>query len=109
MDDYKPVSTPMTIGCKLWADDESPDVDQNIYRFMIGSLLYLTTSRLDIMLAVRLVARYQSTPKQSHLLATKRIFRYLKGTIGYGLWYLKGKDFTLTTYTYVDWASYVDD
>lgn len=88
----------MNIGCKLCADDELLDVDQNIYIFMIGSLLYLTTSRPDIMLAVRLVARYQSAPKQSHLLATKRISRYLKGTTGYGLWYLKGKDFTLISY-----------
>lgn len=61
------------------------------------------------MLEVRLVARYQSTPKQIHLLGTKRIFKYLKGNTGYDLWYSKGKDFTLTTYIDVDWASYVDD
>ena len=99
MEDCKPVSTPLTTRCKLCANDASLDVDKNIYRYMIGSLLYLTTSRLDIMLAVGLVGRYQSTPKQSHLLATKRIFRYLKGTTRYGIWYPKGKDFTLKTYT----------
>lgn len=56
MDDYKPVSTPMEIGCNLYEDDESLDVDQNIYRSMIGSFLCLKASRPDIMLDVRLVA-----------------------------------------------------
>lgn len=59
------------------------------------------------MLVVRLVARYQSA--QSHLLATKRIFRYLKGTTSYGLWYPKGKAFTLNAYIDADWASCVYD
>ena len=76
---------------------------------MVGSLLYLTTSRPNIMLAVGLVARYQATPKQNHLLGVKIIFRYLQGTAQYGLWYPKGKSFTLKTYTDADWASCVDD
>jgi len=76
---------------------------------MIRNLLYLTTSRPDIILAVRLVAWYQSSPKQSHILALKRIFIYLKGAINYGLWYPKGKEFTLTTYIDVDWANCIDD
>ena len=76
---------------------------------MIGSLLYLTSSRPDIMLVVGLVARYQAAPKKNHLLAIKRIFRYLQVTSHYGLWYPKGKSFTLTAYTDADWASYVDD
>ena len=76
---------------------------------MIGSLLYLTTSRPDIMLEVGLVAGYQAVKKQNHLLAIKRIFRYLQGTARYGLWYLKEKYFTLTTYIDADWASCVDD
>ena len=76
---------------------------------MIGSLLYLTTSRPGIMLAVGLVARYQAAPTQNHLLAVKRIFRYLQGTTQYGLWYPKSKNFTLTAYTNADWASCVDD
>ena len=98
MENYKPVSTPMITGCKLCADDGSADIDQNLYISMIGSLLYLTASRPDIMLAVGLVARYQATPKQNHLLAVKIIFRYLQGIAQYGLWYPKGKSFTLTTY-----------
>ena len=96
-------------GCKLCANDGSVDIDQRLYRSMIGSLLYLTASRLDIMLAIGLVARYQAAPKQNHLLAVKRIFKYLQGTAQYGLWYPKGKSFTLIAYTDADWASCVDD
>jgi hypothetical protein len=93
MEDSKPVGTPMVTGCKLSKDDDSPDVDQSSYRSMIGSLLYITTSRSDIMHDVGMVGRYQSAPKQSHLLAVKRIFRYLKETMTYGLWYPKNHNF----------------
>lgn len=86
MKDCKHFSTTVVIGCKLCA---SSNVDQKLYRYVSGSLLYLIASRPYIMLAVRLVARYQSTFKHSHLSATKRIFRYLKGTIYYGQWYPK--------------------
>jgi hypothetical protein len=89
MEDSKPMATPMVTGCKLSKDDDSPDVDQRSYRSMIGSLLYITTSRLDIMHAIGMVGRYQAAPKQSHLQTVKRIFRYLKETMTYGLWYLK--------------------
>jgi hypothetical protein len=63
MEDFKLVGTPMVTGCKLSKDDDSPDVDQSSYRSMIGNLLYITTYRLDIMHAVGMVGRYQSTPK----------------------------------------------
>ena len=96
MEDCKHVSTPMITGCKLCADDGSVEIDQKLYRSMIGSLLYLTASRSDIILAVGIVARYQAAPKQNHLLAVKRIFRYLQGTTQYGLWYPKSKNFTLS-------------
>jgi hypothetical protein len=56
------------------------------------------------MQAVGLVARFQSAPKETHVQAIKRIFKYLKGTLDFGLWYSRSKDFTLTTYTDVDWA-----
>jgi hypothetical protein len=65
---------------------------------MIGSLLYLTASRPDIVFAVGLCARFQTSPKESHLIAVKRIFRYLVGTTDLGLWYCKGSCFDLTTY-----------
>ena len=63
MEDCKPMGTPMIIGCKLTKNDDSPNVDQTTYRSMIGSLLYLTASRPDIMHVVCLVARFQSLPK----------------------------------------------
>jgi hypothetical protein len=78
MEDSKPMGTPMVTGCKLSKDDDLPDVDQSSYRSIIGSMLYITTSRPDIMHVVGMVVRYQSAPKQSHLLAIKRIFKYLK-------------------------------
>jgi hypothetical protein len=87
MEDSSPVSTPMVVGCKLSKDDISPDIDQRTYRSMLGSLLYITASCPDIMQAVGMVGRYQSAPKQSHLVAVTRIFKYLKGTMNYGLWY----------------------
>ena len=68
MEDCKPVSTPMITRCKLCADDGSADIDQSLYRSMIGSLIYLTASRPDIFLAVGLVARSQAAPKQNHVL-----------------------------------------
>ena len=85
MEDSSPVSTPMVVGCKLSKDDLSPNVDQRTYRSMIGSLLYITTSRPDIMQAIGMVGRFQSAPKQGHLVDVKRIFKYLKGTMTYGL------------------------
>jgi hypothetical protein len=109
MEDSKPVGTPMVTGCKLSKDDDSPDVDQSSYRSMIGSLLYITTSRPDIMHVVGMVGRYQSAPKQSHLLAVKRIFRYLKETMNYGLWYPKNQNFQLSVYSDVDWANCMDE
>jgi hypothetical protein len=99
----------MITGCKLSKDDESPEENQTLYRSMIGNLLYVTTSRPDIMQAVGLVARFQSTPKETHVQAVKRIFRYLKGTLDFGLWYSRSKDFTLTTYTDADWVGSIDD
>jgi hypothetical protein len=80
MEDCKPVITPMQTNCKLSKDDDSKSTDQRQYRSMIGNLLYVTTSRLDVMQVVGQVARFQAAPKESHVLAVKRIFRYLKGT-----------------------------
>ena len=69
---------------------------------MIGSLLYLIASRSDIMFNVYLCTRFQSCPKESRLIAIKRIIRYLKGTIGMSLWYLKNGQFLMTSYSDAD-------
>ena len=68
----------MVTGCKLRKDDEYLEVDHNMYRSMIGSLLYVTATRPDVMQVVELVARFQSAPKETHVVAVKRILRYLK-------------------------------
>jgi len=73
MEDCKPVLTPMVIGCKLSLKDSSKDVDQRLYRSMIGTLLYVTTSRPDIMQVVGQVERFQATPKKYHIISIKRI------------------------------------
>jgi hypothetical protein len=109
MEDCKPVITPMQISCKLSKDDNSKSTDQRQYMSMIGSLLYVTTYRPDVIQAVGHVARFQAAPKESHVLAVKRIFRYLKGTKEFGLWYPKGKDLSFIAYIDADWAGCIDD
>jgi hypothetical protein len=80
MEDCKPVITPMQTSCRLSKDDDSKSKDQRQYKSMIGNLLYVVASRPDVVHAVGQVARFQAAPKESHVLAIKRIFRYLKGT-----------------------------
>eukprot|EP00253_Pinus_taeda_P019580 PITA_19580 len=109
MEDSKLVCTPMVIGCSLNANDESAAVHQPTYRSMIGSLLYLTGTRPDIMHAVGIVGRFQTNLKETHLQEVKRIFKYLQGTQNYGLWYPRDTDLTLHAYTDADWAGSVDD
>nr|GEZ81353.1 uncharacterized mitochondrial protein AtMg00810-like [Tanacetum cinerariifolium] len=88
----------------LLKDPDGEDVDVHIYRSMIGSLMYLTSSRLDIMFAVCACARFQVTPKVSHLHTVKRIFRYLKGKPHLGLWYPKDSPFNLMEYSDSDYV-----
>ncbi|KAH9689830.1 Integrase catalytic domain-containing protein [Citrus sinensis] len=102
-------STPMSTTIKLDKDEKGKEVDIKTYRGMIGSLLYLTASRPDIMFSVCLCARFQSCPKESHMLAVKRIFRYLIGTINLGLWYPRGTHIDLTCYSDADFAGYKVD
>ncbi|GJY45386.1 hypothetical protein Tco_0434449 [Tanacetum coccineum] len=88
----------------LLKDEDGEEVDVHMYRSMIGSLMYLTSSRPDIMFAVYACARYQVNPKVSHLHVVKRIFRYLKGQSKLGLWYPKGSSFDLVAYTNSDYV-----
>ncbi|RVW86001.1 Retrovirus-related Pol polyprotein from transposon RE1 [Vitis vinifera] len=96
--------TPMSSSIKLDMDEKGKPVNSTMYRGMIGSLLYLTASRPDIMYSVCLYARFQSCPKESHLSVVKRILRYLKGTMDIGLWYPKGDNFELIGYSDADFA-----
>ncbi|KAJ9545726.1 hypothetical protein OSB04_025433 [Centaurea solstitialis] len=104
MNDAKPASTPMETHKHLTADVEGEEVDVHHYRSMIGSLMYLTASRPDIMFVVCVCARYQVRPKESHLHAVKRIFKYLKGQPRLGLWYPNDSSFDLVAYTDSDYG-----
>ncbi|GJW53923.1 uncharacterized mitochondrial protein-like protein [Tanacetum coccineum] len=100
----KTASTPIETQKPLLKDENGEEVDVHMYRSMISSLMYLTSSRPDIMFAVCACARYQVNPKVSHLHAVKRIFRYLKGQPKLGLWYPKDSPFDLVAYTDSDYA-----
>ncbi|GJS66464.1 retrovirus-related pol polyprotein from transposon TNT 1-94 [Tanacetum coccineum] len=103
-----PVDTPMVERTKLDEDLSGIPVDQTKYRSMIGSLMYLTASRPDLVFAVCMCARYQSRPTKKHLEAVKRVFRYLQGTINMGLWYPKDTAMALTAYADADHAGCQD-
>ncbi|GKE40831.1 uncharacterized mitochondrial protein-like protein [Tanacetum coccineum] len=100
----KTASTPMETQKPLLKDENGKEVYVHMYRSIIGSLMYLTSSRPDIMFAVCACARYQVNPKVSHLHAVKRIFRYLKGQLKLGLWYPKDSLFDLVACTDSDYA-----
>jgi hypothetical protein len=85
--EFKPVSTPMSTTTSLSPDEDGETVDQREYRSMIDSLLYLTVTRSDIQFAVGLCARFQASPRSSHQMTVQRIFRYLKHTPEFGMWY----------------------
>jgi len=109
MEDCKPILTPMVAGCKLRIDNSFKDVDQRLYRSMIGSLLYVTTSWPDVMQVVGKVAIFQAAPKESHIITIKRILQYLNGTTKYGLWYLKCSNIIIQAFTYAYWEKRIDD
>ncbi|GJZ21713.1 putative ribonuclease H-like domain-containing protein [Tanacetum coccineum] len=100
----KTTITPMETKMALTKDEEADEVDVHLYRSMIGSLMYLTASRPDIMFAVCACSRFQVTPKTSHLNAVKRIFKYLKGKPNLGLWYPRESSFDLEAYSDSDYA-----
>ncbi|GJZ28697.1 retrovirus-related pol polyprotein from transposon TNT 1-94 [Tanacetum coccineum] len=103
-----PVDTPMVERTKLDEDLSGIPVDQTQYRSMIGSLMYLTASRHDLVFAVCMCARYQSKPTKKHLEAVKRVFQYLQGTINMGLWYPKDTAMALIAYADADHAGCQD-
>ncbi|GJU41043.1 hypothetical protein Tco_1194000, partial [Tanacetum coccineum] len=100
----KTASTPIETHKPLTKDEEAADVNVHLYRSMIGSLIYLTASRPDIMFAVCACSRFQVTLKTLHLYAVKRIFRYLKGKPKLDLWYPKVSSFDLEAYLDSDYA-----
>nr|GEW74021.1 hypothetical protein [Tanacetum cinerariifolium] len=108
MDKGQSIGTPMATKPKLDADLSENPVDQTDYRSKIGSLMYLTSSRLDIVQAVCFCARYQSRLTENYIKEVKRIFRYLRGTVHMGLWYPKDYSFELTAFSDADHAGCID-
>ncbi|GKD24477.1 putative ribonuclease H-like domain-containing protein [Tanacetum coccineum] len=102
--DVKTASTPMETHKPLLKDADGEDVDEHMYRSMIGSLMYLTSSRTYIMFVVSVCARFQVNLKVSNVYAVKRIFRYLKCQPKLGLWYPKDLPFDLVAYIDSDYA-----
>nr|GEV42580.1 hypothetical protein [Tanacetum cinerariifolium] len=104
MESSDPIGTPMEIKDKLDLDQNGNPVDATKYRSMIGALMYLTSSRPDIVHSTCLCSRYQAKPTEMHLKEVKRIFRYLRGTVNTSLWYTKDSGFELTRFSYDDHA-----
>jgi hypothetical protein len=104
MEDSKAMTTLMSTTTALDADEEGEHVDQKEYRSMIGSLLYLTATKPDIQFSVCLCARFQASPRTSHRQAVKRIFRYLRHTPDFGLWYSASSFLALHGFSDADFA-----
>ena len=100
----KKVTTPMSTSTRLNSDSNQKKVSEKLYRSLIGSLLYLTASRPDILFSVCLCARFQSAPTEIHLSAVKWIFKYLINTSNLGIWYPKNQNFNLIGYSDADYA-----
>ena len=109
MDNAAYVKTPMAANVKLTNYPSGESVDVTLYRSMIGCLLYLTASWLDIAFSVGVCSRFQSNPKVSHLNAVKRIIKYVGGICDYGLFYSKEYNLSLAGFSYSDWAGNADD
>jgi hypothetical protein len=102
--DYKPISTPMDSNVRLQEDEGKKLEDVTMYRQLTGSVIYLTLTRPDISYPVGVVSHYISDPKKPHLDAVRRILRYVKGTINFGILYKKTKDCQVMGYCDADYA-----
>jgi hypothetical protein len=99
----------MVTNLKLLSDTSSETVDATMYRQLVGSLMYLTNMRPDICFAVNTLSKYMVEPRRIHLVATKHVMKYLKGTVDYGFRYDADCEIRLHWYTDSDWASSVTD
>ncbi|KAK5795584.1 hypothetical protein PVK06_036853 [Gossypium arboreum] len=109
MSKCKPVSTPVALGEKLSSISEHDRVDEKEYRSLVGCLLYLTATRLDILYAVSFLSRFMHCCNVTHFKAAKRVLRYVKGTLGYGVKFERIEELKLVGYSDSDWAGSVDD
>ena len=105
----KSMSTPMNQKEKLSKEGGSGKVEEAIYRSLIGCLMYLTSTRPDILQAVSVLSRFLHCASEEHLGAAKRVLRYVRGTVSYGVMFQKNQDFKFHGYSDSDWAGSVDD
>ena len=105
----KSAPTPIVTGLKLSKNDEGHNVDPKLYKRLVGSLMYLTATRPDIMYSVSLISRFMESPKDTHWNAGKRILRYVNGTRNFGILYSCSNEFKLIGYTDSDFAGSIDD
>lgn len=109
MSKCKPVSTPVALREKISSTSEHDRVDEKEYRSLVGCLLYLTATRPDILYAVSLLSRFMHCCNITHFKAAKRVLRYVKGTLGYGVKFESAEELKLVGYSDSDWAGSVDD
>lgn len=109
MSNCNSVTTPSDAGLKLTKDQDGKKVDSTLFKQIVGSLMYLTATRPDIMHSVSVISRYMENPTELHLLAAKRTLRYLKGTTNFGVFYKKGEKSELAGFTDSDYAGDLDD
>ena len=109
LEKYNLVATSLVLNEKLMKNDGEAKADATLYRSLIGSLLYLTASRPDVMFSASLLSRYMQNPSQRHFGAAKRVLRYIKGTIDMGIWYIRVENGALIGFIDSDWAGCVND
>nr|GFC09873.1 retrovirus-related Pol polyprotein from transposon TNT 1-94 [Tanacetum cinerariifolium] len=109
MEKCNPVGTPIKHKVKPSKHNGGKAVDSTLFKSLVGSLRYLTCTRPDILFVVRLISRFMEDPMTKHLKITKRILRYIKGTVDYGMFYLTSEYFKLVGYSDSDWAESKDD
>nr|KYP44456.1 Retrovirus-related Pol polyprotein from transposon TNT 1-94 [Cajanus cajan] len=109
MSDSNFFKVPIVPGCKLSKDETGMKVDETRYKQLVGSLMYITATRLNLMFSVSLISRFMSQPTQIHMQVAKRVLRYLQGTVDFGIFYKKGGDEELLAYTNSDYAGELVD
>ena len=109
MEKSNSVKNPIVPGVRLMKDEEGSKVNATMYKQLVGSLMYLTATRPDLMYVVSLISRFMASPIELHLQAAKRVLRYLKGTVDLGVFYRKEGNGELMAYTDSDYAGDVDD